>query len=85
MALKLGNIILIKERNWEVILEHSERVADKNKIVMVRVNPNNPWSVVFSHEHLTKVTGMENKLGLLIVSDELYALKIYPVFGTFLQ
>lgn len=64
---------LIPERNWEVDLDHLETIADRNTVAMVLVNPNNPCGVVFSHEHLAKVAETAKKLGLLIVSDEVYA------------
>ena len=76
MALNPENIILFPERNWEGILEHLEIVAKKNKLVMVLVNPNNPWGVVYSHEHLAKFAEMENKLGLSIIYEGVYELKL---------
>lgn len=64
---------LIPERNWEIDLDHLETIADRNTVAMVLVNPNNPCGVVFSREHLAKVAETAKKLGLLIVSDEVYA------------
>ena len=69
--------------NWEGNLEHLEIVANKNMLVMVLVNPNNAWGVVYNHEPLAKVVEMENKLGLSIISEGVYELKLFPVAGTF--
>ena len=82
MSLKLGNIILITERYWEVNLEHLETVAKMNIVVIILVNPNNPWGVFFNHENLAKIAEMEKKLGLSIIYDGVYALKLFPVAGT---
>ena len=82
MSLKLGNIILITERYWEVNLEHLETVGKMNTIVIILVYPNNPWGVVFNLEHLSKVAEMANKLGLSIISEGVYALQLCPVAGT---
>ena len=82
MALKPANIILFTKRNWEINLEHLEIVAKKNTIVMVLGNTNNHWSVVFSHNHLAKVAEMENKLGLSIIYEGVYELKLCPVAST---
>ena len=46
MRLKQGNIILFRKMNWEGNFEHLEIVANKNMVVMLLVNLNNPWGVV---------------------------------------
>ncbi|KAJ8626150.1 hypothetical protein MRB53_019457 [Persea americana] len=64
---------LIPEKNWEVDLHSVESVADENTVAMVIVNPGNPCGNVFTYEHLAKVAETAKKLGILVISDEVYA------------
>lgn len=64
---------LVPERDWEVDLDQLEAIADGNTVAMVIINPSNPCGTIFSHDHLTKVAETAKRLGLLIISDEVYA------------
>ncbi|XP_058100560.1 nicotianamine aminotransferase 1-like [Magnolia sinica] len=63
---------LIPERNWEVDLDGIKSLADENTVAMVLVNPGNPCGNVFTYQHLAKVAETAKKLGILIISDEVY-------------
>eukprot|EP01018_Ginkgo_biloba_P025804 Gb_40015 [translate_table: standard] len=69
---------LIPEKDWEVDLDQVQSMADNNTVAMVLINPNNPSGAVFSYDHLAKVAEMAKGLGLLVISDEVYA---HMVFG----
>lgn len=42
-------------------------------VEMVIINPNNPCGTTFTHDHLAKVAEIAKRLGLLIISDGVYA------------
>ncbi|XP_072980285.1 nicotianamine aminotransferase 1-like [Typha angustifolia] len=63
---------LLPENGWEVDLSGVEELADENTIAMVIVNPGNPCGNVFSYDHLAKVADTAKKLGILVISDEVY-------------
>lgn len=69
---------LVPERGWEVDLDQLDAIADSNTVAMVIINPSNPCGTVFTHDHLAKVAETAKRLGLLIISDEVYA---HIVFG----
>ncbi|KAL4205099.1 hypothetical protein AMTRI_Chr01g135510 [Amborella trichopoda] len=56
-----------------VDLNAVEALVDLNTAAIVIVNPINPCGNVFSHEHLSKVPETAKKLGILVISDEVYA------------
>ncbi|KAJ8431621.1 hypothetical protein Cgig2_029029 [Carnegiea gigantea] len=63
---------LLPEREWEVDLHALETLTDSNTIAMVIINPGNPCGNVYSYHHLQKVAEMAKKLGLIVISDEVY-------------
>ncbi|KAH9312206.1 hypothetical protein KI387_027241, partial [Taxus chinensis] len=68
---------LIPERDWEVDLDQVGAIADSNTVAIVLINPNNPCGVVFSHDHLAKLAETAKRLGLLIISDEVYSPMVF--------
>ncbi|CAH2061155.1 unnamed protein product [Thlaspi arvense] len=69
---------LLPERDFEIDLNELEAVADENTVAMVLINPNNPCGNVYSYDHLNKVAEMARKLGIMVISDEVYD---HVVFG----
>ncbi|PWA47737.1 tyrosine transaminase family protein [Artemisia annua] len=69
---------LLPEKNWEIDLDSVVAVADENTVAMVIVNPGNPCGNVFTYQHLKKVAETAWKLGILVISDEVYG---HVVFG----
>ncbi|TVU32323.1 hypothetical protein EJB05_24048 [Eragrostis curvula] len=63
---------LVPEKGWEIDVDSLEAIADENTTAMVLINPNNPCGSVYSHQHLAKVAEVARKLGILIISDEVY-------------
>lgn len=68
---------LVPERGWEVDLEAVEALADENTVAVVITNPNNPCGSVYKHEHLAKIADIASKLGILVISDEVYGHLVY--------
>ncbi|XP_078169691.1 nicotianamine aminotransferase 1-like isoform X1 [Carex rostrata] len=63
---------LVPEKGWEVDLDGLTAIADENTVAMVIVNPGNPCGNVFSYEHLAKATETAKKLGIFVITDEVY-------------
>ncbi|KAL1555620.1 Nicotianamine aminotransferase 1 [Salvia divinorum] len=71
-GLEVRHFDLIPEQDWEVDLASVEALADENTVAMVIINPGNPCGNVFKYEHLKKVAETARKLGILVISDEVY-------------
>ncbi|VVB11263.1 unnamed protein product [Arabis nemorensis] len=52
-------------------------MADENTIDMVIINPHNPCGNIYTYEHLKKVAETARKLGIMVISDEVYNQTIY--------
>ncbi|XP_027342895.1 probable aminotransferase TAT2 isoform X2 [Abrus precatorius] len=63
---------LLPERGWEVDLDSLENLADDNSVAMVLINPSNPCGNVFTYQHLKRVAEIARKLGIFVISDEVY-------------
>ncbi|KAL7215923.1 hypothetical protein ACSBR1_027967 [Camellia fascicularis] len=71
-SLEVRHFDLLPEKGWEVDLDAVEALADENTVAMVIVNPGNPCGNVFTYQHLKKVAETARKLGILVISDEVY-------------
>ncbi|XP_057792499.1 tyrosine aminotransferase-like [Salvia miltiorrhiza] len=71
-SLEVRHFDLLPEQDWEVDLASVEALADANTVAMVIINPGNPCGNVFKYEHLKKVAETARKLGILVISDEVY-------------
>ncbi|KAJ0448449.1 putative aminotransferase, class I/classII, tyrosine/nicotianamine aminotransferase [Helianthus annuus] len=70
--LEVRHFDLLPEKDWEVDLDAVEALADENTVAMVIINPGNPCGNIFTHQHLEKVAKTAKKLGILVISDEVY-------------
>ncbi|KAL6534082.1 hypothetical protein OROHE_013915 [Orobanche hederae] len=77
--LEVRHFNLLPERGWEVDLDGVEALADDKTIAMVVVNPGNPTGNVFTFQHMEKIAETAKKLGVLLISDEVYN---HIVFGS---
>ncbi|XP_010272356.1 PREDICTED: probable aminotransferase TAT2 [Nelumbo nucifera] len=70
--LEIRHYDLLPEKGWEVDIDSIENLADENTVAMVIINPGNPCGNVFTYQHLRKVSETAKKLGILVISDEVY-------------
>ncbi|KAH6780626.1 Tyrosine transaminase family protein [Perilla frutescens var. hirtella] len=77
--LEVRHFNLLPERAWEVDLDGVEALADDKTIAMVVINPGNPCGNVFTLEHMQKIAETAKRLGILLITDEVYN---HIVFGS---
>nr|GEW04096.1 tyrosine/nicotianamine aminotransferase, pyridoxal phosphate-dependent transferase [Tanacetum cinerariifolium] len=77
-SLEVRHFDLLPEKGWEVDTDHVKAMADDKTVAIVLINPGNPCGNVFTYEHLKKIAEMARELGILVISDEVYA---HQVFG----
>ncbi|XP_051152266.1 tyrosine aminotransferase-like [Andrographis paniculata] len=70
--LEFRHFDLLPENDWEVDLAAVEAIADENTVAMVIINEGNPCGNVFKYQHLKKIAETARKLGILVISDEVY-------------
>ena len=63
---------LLSDKDWEIDLESVEALADDNTVAMVIISPGYPCGNVFTYQDLKKVAETARKLGILVISDEVY-------------
>ncbi|KAL5730467.1 zinc-finger protein [Ranunculus cassubicifolius] len=71
-GLEFRHFDLLPERGWEVDLDAVEALADENTVAMLIINPGNPCGNVFTYQHLKKVAETARRLGIVVISDEVY-------------
>ncbi|XP_074296230.1 nicotianamine aminotransferase 1-like isoform X2 [Silene latifolia] len=71
-GLEYRHFDLVPENGWEVDLDAVKALADDNTVALVIVNPGNPCGSVYSYEHLEKVAKTARKLGIVVITDEVY-------------
>ncbi|XP_073127286.1 nicotianamine aminotransferase 1-like isoform X1 [Henckelia pumila] len=70
--LEVRHFDLFPEKDWEIDLDGVEALADVNTVAMVVINPGNPSGSVFTWEHLRKIAETAKRLGIVLISDEVY-------------
>ncbi|KAL8468778.1 hypothetical protein ACS0TY_031827 [Phlomoides rotata] len=77
--LEVRHFDLLPDEGWEVDLDGVDALADDNTIAMVVINPGNPCGNVFTFEHMQKIAETAERLGIVLISDEVY---YHIVFGS---
>eukprot|EP00270_Netrium_digitus_P002697 TRINITY_DN13071_c0_g1_i1.p1 TRINITY_DN13071_c0_g1~~TRINITY_DN13071_c0_g1_i1.p1 ORF type:complete len:443 (-),score=104.49 TRINITY_DN13071_c0_g1_i1:129-1457(-) len=76
---------LLPEKQWKVDLAHVEELADSNTVALLLCNPGNPTGAVFTEEHLQEIAEVAKRLGLLIISDEVYSEQVFAPGRSFVH
>ncbi|XP_020229425.1 probable aminotransferase TAT2 isoform X2 [Cajanus cajan] len=77
--LEIRHYDLLPKRGWEVDLDSLEALADENTVAIVIISPSSPCGNVFTYEQLKRVAEIASKLGIFVISDEVYA---HVAFGS---
>ncbi|EOA16613.1 hypothetical protein CARUB_v10004785mg [Capsella rubella] len=76
-GLEVRKFDLLPEKEWEIDIPGIEAISDENTVAMVVINPNNPCGNVYSYDHLKKVAETARKLGIMVITDEVYCETIF--------
>ncbi|KAK9676839.1 hypothetical protein RND81_11G105000 [Saponaria officinalis] len=71
-GLEVRHYHLLPDKGWEVDLPSVEALADENTVALVLINPGNPCGSIYTQQHLEHVAETAEKLGLLVIADEVY-------------
>ncbi|KAL1345920.1 hypothetical protein HN51_019583 [Arachis hypogaea] len=72
-GLEVRHFDLLPNSSWEVDIDSLEALADDKTMAMVLISPSNPCGNVFTYQHLKRVAETARKLGIFVISDEVYA------------